>query len=199
MTTNHQNTPTPHPNGGDDATIVQLYEEARKIGRAILFDLGDDKKSRSVTDVVHSVFARYILPNREEIEALAKEPARLLGLIRTALRRRLIDYARRRGAGKRPPASQRVALDSLDDLVTQGLPAFAEKYPDRVAVLGEALDVLKTQNAEAFEVIELKYFIGYDFVEIARLRGVSDKTVRRAHDKGKVALEKIILAMEAGS
>jgi RNA polymerase sigma factor (sigma-70 family) len=198
MTTNDQNTPPP-ANAGDDATIVQLYEEARKIGRAILYDLGDDKKSRSVTDVVHSVFARYILPNREKIEALAKEPARLLGLIRTALRHRLTDYARRRGALKRPPASQRVDLESLDDLMTMGLPAFAEKHPDRVALLVKALDLLKTKDAEAFEVIELKYFVGYDFVEIARLRGVSDKTVRRAHHRGKVALERIILRMEAGS
>jgi DNA-directed RNA polymerase specialized sigma24 family protein len=61
---------------------------------------------------------------------------------------------------------------------------------DEVALtrLSEAIDELATHDARLAEVVDLKYFCGYTFDDIAAQRGTSKKTVQRDWEKARVIL-----------
>ncbi|HEY6618401.1 MAG TPA: ECF-type sigma factor, partial [Steroidobacteraceae bacterium] len=54
--------------------------------------------------------------------------------------------------------------------------------------LSDALDELATHDARLAEVVDLKYFCGYTFEDIAAQRGTSKKTVQRDWEKARVIL-----------
>lgn len=87
-----------------------------------------------------------------------------------AMRHLAIDEARRGAAGKRGGDWTPVTL-------TDG---FAEdSRPIDVLALDQALDALEAVDPEQRELVELHWFAGVDFVEIAALRGVNERTIRR--------------------
>src|SRR5262249_13201303 len=70
----------------------------------------------------------------------------------------------------------------------------AESVPDRHTLLriNDALDELAEVEPELAEVIELKFFCGLSFAEIAGLRGVSERTIQRHWEKGRLYLHPAI-------
>ena len=54
--------------------------------------------------------------------------------------------------------------------------------------LGQALDALAAVEPEIAQVVELKFFCGFTFAEIANLRGSSERTVQRHWDKARIYL-----------
>ena len=57
-----------------------------------------------------------------------------------------------------------------------------------LARLSEALDQLATRDQRLAEVVDLKYFCGYTFEDIAALRGASKRTVLRDWEKARLLL-----------
>jgi RNA polymerase sigma factor (TIGR02999 family) len=58
--------------------------------------------------------------------------------------------------------------------------------------LGDALESLAVIDARLAECVDLKFFCGLSFVEIARLRNVSDRTVQRDWDKARLLLSHLM-------
>ena len=88
-----------------------------------------------------------------------------------AMRRILIDQARRRGARKRGGGRQRVPLDGVD---------IAIEVPNiDLLALDKALGVLKSRDERLHEIVMLRYFGGLTEEQTARALGVTDRTVRR--------------------
>lgn len=106
--------------------------------------------------------------------------ARFFAYAARAMRGLIIDYVRERRALKRGGAFHLTALDTgIAESVAQA---------DELAPLADALDALAAAEPPLAELVELKFFCGFDFVEIAAMRGVSERTVQRDWAKARLYL-----------
>ena len=96
-----------------------------------------------------------------------------------AMRSLIIDYARSRQAQKRGGGFEITTLD-LD--VAQAEPSAP------LEELSAALDELAVLDPRLAQVVDLKFFCGFSFVEIAALQGVSDRTIQRDWEKARIFL-----------
>ena len=97
-----------------------------------------------------------------------------------AMRGLIIDYARRRSATKRGGEFQLLPLGSLE------VPERSDS--DGLHELGEALNELAALDPALAELVDLHFFCGLSFAEIAAMRGVSERTVQRDWRKARVVL-----------
>ena len=93
----------------------------------------------------------------------------------------IIDYARRRSAHKRGGEFHLLPL---------GLEGAAgpDGDPRNLQEISDALDQLSTVDPDLAELVDLHFFCGLSFVEIAGLRGVSDRTVQLDWRKARLVL-----------
>ena len=110
--------------------------------------------------------------------------ARFLGYASRAMRGLIIDYVRRRSAIKR--GGEFVLLP----LGTEAPAAAAPPDEPSLDELSEALDQLARVDAELAELVDLHFFCGLSFVEIAALRRVSDRTVQRDWRQARLLLHR---------
>jgi RNA polymerase sigma factor (TIGR02999 family) len=82
-----------------------------------------------------------------------------------AMRRILIDNARRKGRRKRGGGLKRVDLDSAELATLAG--------PDELLVIDDAIEKLAAEDAAAAQLVRLRYFAGLSVEEAAELAGVS--------------------------
>lgn len=88
-----------------------------------------------------------------------------------AMRRILVENARRKHQLKRGGQWQRVEFDERDLAQAQ--------EDDRILLIDEALEELEREDATEAEVVKLRYFAGLNHDEIARVLGLSERTVKR--------------------
>jgi len=105
---------------------------------------------------------------------------RFFGYAARAMRGLIVDYVRERRAIKR---GGEFHLTTLDTTVAESI---AEV--DDLAPLSEALDALAVTDPDLAQLVELKFFCGFDFAEIAAMRGVSERTVQRDWSKARMFL-----------
>jgi len=105
--------------------------------------------------------------------------ARFLAYACRAMRGLLIDFVRSRCAQKRGAAFE---ITSLPTEVPQ-TPAGEE-----LEKIGEALEVLGVDQPRLAQIVDLKFFCGFSFVEIAELLGISERTAQRDWDKARILL-----------
>lgn len=86
------------------------------------------------------------------------------------MRRVLVDHARGVNAEKRPGAHQQVELETG--------PGIPEKVVDLLA-LNEALERLETWDQRQSQIVEMRFFAGLNFEEIAEVMGISERTAKR--------------------
>jgi DNA-directed RNA polymerase specialized sigma24 family protein len=77
----------------------------------------------------------------------------------------------------------------------------AERLADPVSLIqiSDALDELADVEPDLAEVIELKFFCGLSFAEIAAAKGVSERTIQRNWEKGRLYLHHAIGAAATGT
>ena len=154
--------------------FASLYSELRRLAdRELLRHPG---MNVSPTTLVHETYLS--MAGREGLQF--PDRARFLGYIARAMRGLLIDFARQQRALKRGAGFQ------ITQLTTQmGNVAIAE---DNLVRLSAALDELASRDPRLAEVVDLKYFCGFSFAEIAGLQGVSERTVQRDWEKARLLL-----------
>ena len=96
---------------------------------------------------------------------------RFLGLVASVMRRILVDYARQGAASKRGDSTKQPVF--FDETL------FPHEKPGEVLALTEALAALSTVDKRKARVIELHYFGGMSYEEIAATFGISERTVAR--------------------
>lgn len=106
--------------------------------------------------------------------------ARFFAYAARAMRGLIVDHVRRRQAVKR---GGEFHLTSLDTQGAADVVDIADLTP-----LSDALDALARVEPALAELVELKYFCGFDLAEIAVMRGVAERTVQRHWDKARVFL-----------
>jgi RNA polymerase sigma factor (TIGR02999 family) len=109
--------------------------------------------------------------------------ARFLAYASRVMRGLLIDYVRRRRAVKRGGEFRLTTLS--EDEVGDGLPA-----AEPLERLSLALDALEETDPRLANVVDLHFFCGFPLVDIARLRGVTDRTVQSDWRKARLLLQR---------
>jgi RNA polymerase sigma factor (TIGR02999 family) len=88
-----------------------------------------------------------------------------------AMRRILIDRARRRQRLRHSGGQQRVNADELE--------LAAPTNDDRLLAVHEALDRLSAEDPLKAEVVKLRFFVGLSDREVAQILDVSERTIER--------------------
>jgi RNA polymerase sigma factor (TIGR02999 family) len=112
---------------------------------------------------------------------------RFMGYASRVMRGIIIDYARSRQAQKR---GGQFEITSLKTDIGQNIGADA----DELTRIGEALDELATVDERLARIVDLKFFCGFSFVEIAGMMGVSERTVQRDWEKARIYLHQRLRA-----
>jgi len=146
-----------------DKLLPLVYEELRKLAAHRMANEAANQTLQP-TALVHEAWMRLVGPenpkfaNRAHFFAAAAE----------AMRRILIDNARRKRALRHGGDQQRVAFE-LAELA----PANDD---DQLLAVNEALDKLTVQNKREAELVKLRYFVGMTLGEAAEVLGISART-----------------------
>jgi len=108
------------------------------------------------------------------------ERGRFFAYAARAMRGLIIDYVRERRAVKR---GGEFHITSLDTVISE-----SEAAVDDIGPLGDALLELADVEPELAELVDLKFFCGFSFEEIATMRGVSRRTINRDWDRARIFL-----------
>ena len=162
-----------HDAGATDRLFVLLYGELQRLAQQQLQRMGGQLTLGPGT-LLHETYLK--LAGRGDGVAFP-DRARFMGYAARAMRGLVIDYARRRQARKRGGG---IELCTLPAEIADGA-AVAEP----LARLDEALTTLAQHDAELAELVDLKYFGGLSFTEIAALRNVTERTVYRHWEKAR--------------
>jgi len=157
-----------------DHLFATLYDELRRLARRELQRGGPAEIS--ATTLVHEAYAA--LAGRENLSF--PDRSRFMAYMARAMRGLIVDAARERSAQKRGGDYHITRLD------TQAADSLAE--PAELLRVSEALDELAARDPALAEVVDFRYFCGLSFVEIAAIRGVSDRTVQRDWEKARLLL-----------
>lgn len=152
-----------------------VYDELRRLA-AVRMAREDAGHTLQPTALVHEAWVRLVegraqaWQNRGHFFAAASE----------AMRRILIDRARRKSQLKRGGRQERVNIEDMD--IAEALP------DDKLLLVDEALEQLKAEDPEVAQVVALKFFGGLTNEEIVEITGTSDRTVRRQWEFAKAWL-----------
>jgi RNA polymerase sigma factor (TIGR02999 family) len=165
-----------------DGMFVALYEELRVLAERQL-RRGGRELSLSATTLLHEA---YIALGHSE--ARFPDRARFMGYVARAMRGLIIDYARRSRAVKRGGGAFEITLHP------DAAPNMALADATELEGLGDALDELATVQPALAELVDLHFFAGLTFGEIATLRGVSERTAQRDWRKARLILHRTLIA-----
>lgn len=155
------------------ALLPLVYEQLRAIASNRMRGERRDHTLQA-TALVHEAYMKLA---RLPAEGVAFESrGRFFAAAAEAMRRILIDSARKRSAAKRGAQEAAVSLEALP----QG-PADLSRLPDpdQLLALDEALETLRREDPRAAEVVRLRYFAGLSAEDAAEVMGVSLRTVGR--------------------
>jgi RNA polymerase sigma factor (TIGR02999 family) len=157
--------------GGDAIAAEKLlpvvYEELRRLA-AHRMKQEAPGHTLQATALVHEAWLRLLKP---EEQARFQNRSHFFAAAAEAMRRILIESARRKMSIKRGGQLERVNLDAVE--VPLPLPA------DELIVLDEALDRLVRVNQRAAEVLKLCFYTGLTQEQAARELGISLRTAER--------------------
>lgn len=143
-----------------------VYDELRRLADARLRRTPPGHTLQA-TALVHEVYVRLI----GGAEPTWESRAHFFRVAADAMRRYLIDHARRRDAVKRGGGVKPMPISAIDLAV--------EHDPDQVLALEEAMKKLEQEDPAAFDVVRLRFFAGLSVEETAHVLSCSERTVMR--------------------
>jgi RNA polymerase sigma factor (TIGR02999 family) len=163
-----------------EALFAALYSELHNLAKRQLSRQGVPL-SVSATTLLHQAY----IEMAERDGATFPDQARFMGYAARVMRGLIIDHARNRQAVKRGGQFEITSLG-----------AEIENAPDEreLVRISEALDELAKFDLPSAEVVDLKFFCGFTFAEIAAMRSVSERTAQRQWEKARIYLYRSIRA-----
>jgi len=154
---------------GDPSAAEKLlplvYDELRKLAAARMA-AENSGHTLQATALVHEAYLRLV---GCETQQSFRDRSHFFAAAATAMRRILIDNARRKRSDKHGGGRQR---ESLEDVA-------AADANDEILALGEALQRLATQDPVKAQLVELRYFAGLTGDQAAEVLGISSSTADR--------------------
>jgi RNA polymerase sigma factor (TIGR02999 family) len=160
-----------------ETLFATLYSELHRMAKRQLARNGSGV-TLGATTLLHEAY----LDICQREGTVFPDRARFMAYAARVMRGVIIDYARSRRAQKRGGGFHITAL--VHDVVDE---AADERELTRI---GSALEELATVEAALAEVVDLKFFCGFSFAEIAAMRGVSERTVQRHWEKARIYLHR---------
>lgn len=161
--------------GALDSLLPLVYQELRAMA---LRHLRQERSGHTLqrTALVHEAFLKLV--DQRDVDWQGR--AQFFGIASQAMRRILVDHARRRTAKKRGARAAHVDIDQLlvredSDGANDGA---METHVDFEAI-DAALAKLETIDVEQGKLVELRFFGGLSIDETAQVIGVSSATVKR--------------------
>jgi RNA polymerase sigma factor (TIGR02999 family) len=149
-----------------DELLPMVYEELRRLAAARMAHEAAGQTLQP-TAVVHEAWLRLINARSH----CWQNRAHFFGAAAEAMRRILIENARRKARLKRGGGLARVDIDGLD-LAAAG-------PDDKILLVDEALEELRAEDPDKAEIVALKFFGGLTNYEVAESLGVAERTVER--------------------
>jgi RNA polymerase sigma factor (TIGR02999 family) len=170
---------------GDPSAAAQLlplvYDELRQLAAQ---RLAHEKPGQTLqaTALVHEAYLRLV-----DVEQAQHFNSRghFFAAAAEAMRRILIENARRKKAHKRGGRRTRVALDSVDAVTAA---------PDELLALDEALERLGHHDAVAAQLVKLRYYAGLSVEQAGEALGIASATAYRHWTFGRAWLHGQLLA-----
>jgi len=161
-----------------DALFSALYTELHRLAKRELARQGFPI-SLGATTLLHQA---YIEMAGKEGVAFPDRP-RFMGYASRVMRGLIIDYARSRSAQKRGGQFEITSVGSE-----------VENAADEreLTQISDALDQLAKADPALAEIVDLKFFCGLTFADIAAMKGVSERTVQREWEKARIYLHRSI-------
>lgn len=156
-----------HARSGDrpaaERLIPAVYDELRRLAAAYL-RRESEGHTLQPTALVHEAYLRLV----DQTRASYHDHNHFQAVAATAMRRVLVDHARRRSRAKRQagPASADPSAVPVDDQAQDFL------------AIDESLTKLAARSARQARVVELRYFAGLGIQEVASVLEVSESTVK---------------------
>lgn len=162
-----------------EALFSKLYSELHSLARRELARRGA-AASLGVTTLLHEAYLDMAARNG----ASFPDRPRFMAYAAKVMRGLIIDHARSRRAQKRGGLFEITAIGAADD----------KEAVDghELTQIGEALDELAKSEPALAEIVDMKFFCGFSFDEIAVMRGVSERTVQRMWEKARIYLHRTI-------
>ena len=166
-----------------DRLFEMVYDRLHRMSRGQL-GRGGSRITLDTTALVHEAYLKLVDPGRVDLQ----DRNHFFAVAAKAMRQILIDHARRQQALKRGGDRQRTDLPEsrigVDDRVVELLE------------LNDALDQLAELDERLSRVVELHFFAGLTFEEVASVLGVVERTVRRDWRKARAFLFSLLKTVE---
>lgn len=150
-----------------DRLFALLYDELREKAASLLRRERPDHTLRS-TDLVHEAYLRLA----DQSRCRWQDRAHFLAVASRAMRRILVDHARRRGSQKRGSGLPKIPFDDAMVIGT-------EEADHMLSSLEEALGRLTEHHPLAAQIVEMRFFGGLTLEECACVMGFSARTASR--------------------
>lgn len=158
-----------------DELFGALYDELHRLARCQLAH--QVPMSIGATTLLHQAYIE--MAGRDKVSF--PDRARFMGYAARVMRGLIIDHARNRSAQKRGGqfhiTSSSVAVEAPADHL-------------ELEQLGAALDELAEVDPCLAEVVDMKFFCGFTFGEIAGMKNLSERTVQRQWEKARIYLHR---------
>jgi RNA polymerase sigma factor (TIGR02999 family) len=173
--------PPPRPAGSVDiaALSAEAYEDLRGLARARLRSSGP-LTLLDTAGLVSDTYRRLALQHNLKIESRAH----FLGYCSRIMRSVIIDMVRERNAGRRGGGVHNITLNTG---IGESL-----AHKDEPLRIDEALEELAKREPRLAQVVEMRYFGGYNEDEVAEALGITSRTVQRDWQKARVLLQAML-------
>ncbi|PYK61520.1 MAG: RNA polymerase subunit sigma-70 [Verrucomicrobia bacterium] len=159
-----------HWSHGDDAALAELtplvYEELRRLAHHFM-EGQRPEHTLQTTALVNEAYMRLA----DQTKPSWQNRAHFFAVAARAMRQILVNYARSNRAQKRGGGALKVELDEVAII--------SPEESKEIVDLHEALERLATLDSRKAQVVELKYFGGLNYDEMAEVLKISPITVRR--------------------
>lgn len=153
------------PKAGSEL-LPLVYDELRRLAAARMAREASGHTLQA-TALVHEAWLRLVGPD----QANWNSRGHLFAAASEAMRRILVDRARRRARIRHGGQWQRVAIEHVTVAI--------EDSDEVIMAVNDAVEKLAAEAPQKAEIVKLRYFTGLEHAEIAEMLGISEPSVRR--------------------
>lgn len=173
--------------GGNQEALSELvpliYNELRNLAHGFLYHERPGHTLQT-TALVHEAYLKLI----DQKDARWQNRAHFFAIAAQAMRRILIDSARKRGALKRGGPAERVTLGEASEIPLE--------TDSALLALDDALEALAENDQQQSRIVELRYFGGLTIEETAEVMKLSPATIKREWTMARAWLHQALTDMD---